>query len=235
MTGPTPGSIPIDPSFPCPDFDLLKDDTAPFTTPIRCYSQDRHLPDKYSLIDVTPTELKDLITNPSKEGETLIIIDVRYFYERKGRILGSVGVTRWSELMDIYNKYKDQNVFIIFHCEFSHARGPHVMRRFRAYDRSLHLSEWPNISFKKVGLLVGGYSEFYKRYPDLCVGGYVRMLDRRHVENGDMQKGTRMFHEEMGDPRGGGDVQKRIRRCVSSFSPLSAMGDEIASIAKQPL
>ena len=241
MTGKVRSWLSFDVPIPKPDFDVWREISGPPSPPTRCYSQTKEAPNRYELRDVTPAQLRDLLVNPSDDGESVVIIDVRFSYEHKGRIPGSRNMTRWSELVDFYNRYKDQDVFVIFHCEFSRDRGPHVMHKFREYDRNLHMSEYPNLGFKKVGLLVGGYREFHRQFPELCLGGYVRMLDKEHVANGDLKRAKRLFVEEMGDPRSGGEPKGKIRRCLSALPTLGAMGEPvledctISISASQPL
>nr|XP_055060212.1 cell division cycle 25 homolog d isoform X1 [Misgurnus anguillicaudatus] len=63
---------------------------------------------------------------------------------------------------------------IVFHCEFSSERGPHLCQYLRRLDRCLNV--YPNLHYPEVYLLLGGYKHFHSCYPDMCDPcGYVPM------------------------------------------------------------
>jgi len=67
---------------------------------------------------------------------------------------------------------------IIFHCEFSQKRGPRAFRLLRSRDREINFKNFPHIDYAEIYLLEGGYCNFYPQYPELCEGGYLRMVDK---------------------------------------------------------
>ncbi|XP_065151217.2 cell division cycle 25 homolog d isoform X2 [Paramisgurnus dabryanus] len=63
---------------------------------------------------------------------------------------------------------------IVFHCEFSSERGPHLCQYLRRLDRCLNV--YPNLHYPELYLLLGGYKHFHSCYPDMCDPcGYVPM------------------------------------------------------------
>ncbi|XP_056593440.1 cell division cycle 25 homolog d isoform X2 [Triplophysa dalaica] len=70
---------------------------------------------------------------------------------------------------------------IVFHCEFSSKRGPHLCQYLRRLDRSLNV--YPNLHYPELYLLLGGYKQFQSCYPDMCEPcGYVPMRQREYQE-----------------------------------------------------
>jgi hypothetical protein len=57
-----------------------------------------------------------------------------------------------------------RGVIIIFHCEFSSARGPSLLRFLRNQDRSLNEHVYPSLFYPELYLLEGGYKSFYERF-----------------------------------------------------------------------
>jgi M-phase inducer tyrosine phosphatase len=79
---------------------------------------------------------------------------------------------------------------IVFHCEFSHNRGPQLASVFRELDRDLNKHCYPNIFYPDVFVLDGGYRQFHADHPEWCNGGYTRMLDDVHRTNGNLTRET---------------------------------------------
>ncbi|KAK2909350.1 hypothetical protein Q8A67_005187 [Cirrhinus molitorella] len=76
---------------------------------------------------------------------------------------------------------------IIFHCEFSSERGPHLCQYLRRLDR--RVNAYPSLHYPELYLLLGGYKHFHASYPDLCDPcGYVPM---RHCEYREQLHGYR--------------------------------------------
>ncbi|XP_043093718.1 cell division cycle 25 homolog d isoform X2 [Puntigrus tetrazona] len=68
---------------------------------------------------------------------------------------------------------------IIFHCEFSSERGPHLCQYLRRLDRQVNV--YPSLHYPELYLLLGGYKLFHASYPDLCdPRGYVPMRHRQY-------------------------------------------------------
>jgi M-phase inducer tyrosine phosphatase len=87
------------------------------------------------------------------------------------------------------------NWVVIFHCEFSHNRGPKMAMQFRDYDRSVNKVSYPALYYPQTFILDGGYRDFYEHYPELCDGQYVPMLEETHRRNGDLSRCTSDYQE----------------------------------------
>lgn len=111
--------------------------------------------------------------------DNVVILDARFEYEfQGGHITGAFNIRSVEDMIKIYERFKDQNVLIICHCEYSKHRGPGLAMMFREYDRKQHSDNYPSLSFPELYVLEGGYRNFYRKYPDLCVGGYRKMRDK---------------------------------------------------------
>jgi M-phase inducer tyrosine phosphatase len=79
----------------------------------------------------------------------------------------------------LYEKYRNQEVCIVIHCELSVNRGPKWGSIFRQIDRERNLKEKQpsKLSYPNVFILDGGYAAFYRDYPDLTTGGYRSLSD----------------------------------------------------------
>jgi M-phase inducer tyrosine phosphatase len=82
------------------------------------------------------------------------------------------------------------NAVVIFHCEFSHNRGPQLAGIFREIDRDMNKYSYPDLHYPDVYVLDGGYRQFHIERPELCSGGYTRMLDDVHRANGNLTRET---------------------------------------------
>jgi len=69
---------------------------------------------------------------------------------------------------------------IIFHCEFSQKRGPRALRMLREIDRQLNYNDFPNLYYPEVYILEGGYSNFFRTFPEYCLDTYIKMVDERY-------------------------------------------------------
>nr|VZI12209.1 unnamed protein product [Spirometra erinaceieuropaei] len=67
---------------------------------------------------------------------------------------------------------------VIFHCEFSSQRAPHLATFLRRIDRTTNYHRYPFLFFPEVYVMKGGYSEFYKKFPEFCdPSAYVTMFN----------------------------------------------------------
>ncbi|VDL97751.1 unnamed protein product [Schistocephalus solidus] len=82
---------------------------------------------------------------------------------------------------------------VIFHCEFSSQRAPHLPYAhcirysllcfcratfLRRIDRTTNYHRYPFLFFPELYVMKGGYSEFYKKFPELCdPSAYVTMFN----------------------------------------------------------
>ena len=153
--------------------------------------------DDESIINLNHEELSQLIREPHSYGfDNTVIIDARFVYEyRGGQIRGAINVKNRQALYRIYKTYKDEGdkIAFVFHCEFSHDRGPKVLKIFRSYDREKNA--YPNLSFPHIYLLEGGFNKFYEHHPDLCLGDYVPM--RHSFFKAELKSCTTYFKKNM--------------------------------------
>jgi rhodanese-related sulfurtransferase len=122
-----------------------------------------------------------------KKFEKHIVIDARYEYEYQGgHIKGALSipfVERKIYEKKLQNLFFDQNgtekilspkdnndnVIIIFHCEFSSHRGPELRKCFRELDRKFN--KYPSLSYRNLFLMKNGFKEFYKLILPVCAYG----------------------------------------------------------------
>jgi hypothetical protein len=133
------------------------------------------------------------------------IIDARYVYEYQGgHIRSAENFGTWDEEA-FMNEFLPENLaprqtvqgkdvkpnILIFHCEFSSARGPTLMQFLRNRDRDFHKQHFPALHYPECYLLSEGYKQFYANYPHLCdPNGYVQMADNKFIEE------ERKFHKK---------------------------------------
>jgi M-phase inducer tyrosine phosphatase len=172
--------------------------------------------DGHPLGVISPAELARWLTEPSSHNfEFIAVVDARFDYEyRGGRILGARSVTTRKRLSGLFNHLKGKNVGVIFHCEYSHNRGPRAMAIWRELDRSQNT--YPDLSFPHIYLLAGGYKEFWEKYPDLCSGGYVSMRDSHYLESGELRRSHTEYQRDMAVHLSVG--HKRLTRAASAGS-----------------
>jgi rhodanese-related sulfurtransferase len=128
----------------------------------------------------------------------LFIIDCRYGYEYAGgHIRGAINANSPETLIDGFFSHPVRNSVVIFHCEFSHNRGPQLAQLFREIDRDMNKLSYPNLFYPNVYVLDGGYKAFYAQHPQLCNGGYTRMLDDAHKQNGNLTRETTQFRKNV--------------------------------------
>ena len=166
---------------------------------------------------ITPRELAQLINNPSSGGYSrLIILDARFDYEyRGGRITGAINVNTRKQLINVYDRFRGQNVCVVIHCEFSQNRGPSLYQLFREHDR--RCNPYPHLSYPNVFLLEGGYRRFYQEMPAFCIGGYTPMRDEKYVISGDLKRSHSFFKKEILQQNKAIKPRPTIQRCSSQI------------------
>ena len=171
---------------------------------------------------ITCSQLATMLTNPiMNKYDRILIVDARYSYEfQGGRISGAVNITSRASMLNFFNKYKNQNVCVVFHCEFSHNRGPDLLREFRNFDRNVNIKDYPHLCFPHIFLLEGGYKKFHSLYPQLCKGGYVNMRDKRFVGNGEIKKCHSQYFSDMVEEKHG-KVKRQMSLQLSFVSSIS--------------
>lgn len=80
--------------------------------------------------------------------------------------------TFWSPAKEIKSKFSDSEKKttiskkkIIFHCEFSQARGPKMYQLLRSFDREINYFQYPKLTYPNLCILEGGYSNFVEKFP----------------------------------------------------------------------
>ena len=127
---------------------------------------------------------------PQAAGWRVRIIDCRFPYEYAGgHIVGAENLTvpgvraqlAATAFEDAGAAAAARRTILLFHCEFSSARGPATMRALRAMDRDRNGDRYPAVDYEQIYLVRGGYAAFHARHPHLCTGrAYVAMNDPRH-------------------------------------------------------
>lgn len=127
-----------------------------------------------TLVKMIRGEYDDCFTN-------LYIIDCRYFYEYLGgHIKNAMNLHTIEELYEMFFLDPIPDSIIVFHCEFSHNRGPQIANLFRNHDRVLNRDKYPDLFYPSIYVLDGGYKNFYSNFPEMCEGNYVTMLDEAY-------------------------------------------------------
>ncbi|KAK7165697.1 hypothetical protein R3I93_005695 [Phoxinus phoxinus] len=127
--------------------------------------------------------------------QDFLIVDCRYPYEYQGgHIKGAVNLYTESQIQQaVHQDHPSDSLpedegssprkLIVFHCEFSSERGPHLCQYLRRLDRCVNAQVYPNLHYPELYLLLGGYKHFHASYPDLCDPcGYVPMRQREYRE-----------------------------------------------------
>jgi len=102
------------------------------------------------------------------------------------------------------SKENERREILVFHCEFSSARGPALMRMLRKKDREINKATYPALHYPECYLLHEGYKAFYEAYPNLCDGSYLPMKHPSFVSE------ERKFHKKSKSwaAGGGGTVSR---------------------------
>ena len=105
--------------------------------------------------------------------DRVIIVDCRFPYEYNGGHIKS-SINLFKEQMVFEHFLRDpppsmevgRRTCIVFHCEFSQERGPHLFKRLRGRDRDIHglKAEWSKLFYPEMYVMSGGYKEFYCMY-----------------------------------------------------------------------
>uniref|UniRef100_A0A0N5ATH8 protein-tyrosine-phosphatase n=1 Tax=Syphacia muris TaxID=451379 RepID=A0A0N5ATH8_9BILA len=136
---------------------------------------------------ISSHELARTMESMSREAfsKRFVIVDCRYPYEYNGgHIKSAINIWNWKTLKatfypDCSTKFKSISSKIpIFYCEFSQKRGPQLAEALRKYDRRCNEWRYPEVDYKEVYLLDGGYKKFFEdKYTQLCdPPSYVTML-----------------------------------------------------------
>ncbi|KAH7726486.1 Protein CDC-25.1 [Aphelenchoides avenae] len=180
------------------------------------------------------TEIKRL--GWSAFAKKYIVVDCRYPYEYAGgHIKCAINVHDKSQLAPHFFPVHDR--IPIFHCEFSHKRGPTMAEALRDFDRRVnldrHLDGGPSVHYQEIYLLEGGYKAFFEQF-------------RNHVSNVTLARGQQEAVGPLRAERIRGDFsdtaqlaryKNHLKRSVqaSPKSRLRAVGRKIRGIAMRPL
>lgn len=105
---------------------------------------------------------------------------------------------------DCNNGDEEGREILVFHCEFSSARGPALMRKLRSMDRELNKATYPALHYPECYLLHEGYKVFFENYPELCEpNGYLPMAHPNFTHE------ERKFHKKSKTWAGGGATVAR--------------------------
>ena len=186
-----PMRLPLD--LPKPDFEMLADSLRSSTQ----YSQEEFRLCDDSVTRIRAEQLQDILRGRSAGSIEAIIIDCRIPYEfNAGHIIGARSMTTFSDLCELFQNNSEQSPMIIFHCEFSHNRGPAFANAFSQLDRKINQKLYPKLSYQNVMILDGGFKSFYNKYPELCTGSYLPM---RHdgLDLGLLRRCNSNFNKEL--------------------------------------
>ncbi|KAI5149495.1 hypothetical protein ENBRE01_0938 [Enteropsectra breve] len=116
----------------------------------------------------------------NKIKRDFVLVDARYAYEHEGgHIRGAINMGSDSNINSLFAQKK----ILIIYCEFSSFRAPTLAQRIRNTDRVKNMESYPFLSCPEIYVLKGGYSNFYKKYPELCDPmQYIKMHDKRFIE-----------------------------------------------------
>ena len=130
---------------------------------------------------ISASTLAAVLRRPEKYPYTkILVIDARSAVEFSGghiQFAKNITIKDYDKLERLFHEDCTKDTLVVFHCEFSSHRGPELAAKFRALDRKLKGPAYPELFYPETYVLDGGYCEFYKRYPDLCVGSYTKMCD----------------------------------------------------------
>jgi rhodanese-related sulfurtransferase len=186
-------------AIPCSVFD--DDDNEPPTDQLSPpYPIPILLPSRDPIPKISTTTLDRLIRgNLYGIFETLVVLDCRFPYEYEaGHISVAVNLTNLELMRDLDDQFRGRNVCFVFHCAFSHTRGPTWAKIFREFDRLRNLKEGrgPNTYYPNVFVLNGGYKACFTESPGLTLGKYRRMEDLNEREYGLYTQGEANFRSQ---------------------------------------
>lgn len=142
--------------------------------------------DSDTLCEILDGSYKDLY-------DRYMIIDCRFEYEYEGgHIEGALNINTKERLEELLlsENVKDEQVLLVFHCEYSAHRGPRMARHLRNLDRQRNINRYPFLNYPDVAILSGGYSQFFSQYGKRCFPQkYVEMNDMLHRQTCERELG----------------------------------------------
>lgn len=223
-------ALPLKGAIPVPDFDACTDYDSRPPRSMSCSGATLNGLESSNtdIMNIYPEDLKSMLSDSSfTRGKDFKVLDCRFKYEfNGGRISCARNVNSKEDLIEFYNEYKDKDIVVVFHCEYSQTRGPSFMQMFREYDRMIHEGHYPRLSFPHIGLLQGGFKQFYELYPEECIGEYIPMRSKTYIQNGELRRCYSDYSNEINAQR-----RTRMSRVFGSRSPISAMKSEPISFS----
>eukprot|EP00049_Salpingoeca_infusionum_P009138 m.151356 g.151356 ORF g.151356 m.151356 type:complete len:553 (-) comp14248_c0_seq9:522-2180(-) len=153
---------------------------------------------------VMPSTVKDLIDGKYESKELkYLIIDCRFPYEYAGgHIQGAKNFWTRDQILQnfidapVLEIMQAERIALIFHCEFSAARGPGQYQFLREVDLRITLGS-PNLIYPEMYVMHGGYEKFNEQFPEYCTsqGNYVRMDDKQFSREKEMYQ-NRLTHSK---------------------------------------
>jgi rhodanese-related sulfurtransferase len=104
-----------------------------------------------------------------------VVIDARSAEEYDaGHIVGSKHAQTAEELAKFLPAPSGNDIGVCLHCEFPSRRAPELAEKFRQRDREGAFGDKSIVAYPQLYLLDGGFAEFFKQFPALCRGGYLK-------------------------------------------------------------
>ncbi|KAJ3441618.1 cdc25-like protein phosphatase twine-related [Anaeramoeba flamelloides] len=114
------------------------------------------------------------------EFNKIFLIDCRFDWEfEAGHIKSAKNWNVPNTLFEnLFGSSIQENVCVVFYCEFSQSRGPKLMRLLRDADRQIN--KYPKLHYPQSYLLAGGYRNFFENIEKTrkyCGKGYRQMKE----------------------------------------------------------
>ncbi|KAG9396902.1 M-phase inducer phosphatase [Carpediemonas membranifera] len=193
------------------------------------------LPPKHAFLDtvwrVTPDIVARLINAGLHLTDGFDIIDCRNDYEYDGgHIIGAIPCPTLGHAIETLfpdgQRCTPSNRCIILHCEFSEVRAPRRFQELCTHDQQVAASSFDDditCYYPQMYVLDGGYSQFHRRFPRLCQGGYVPCSDRDNEATLRTSRSAsttfRLDLECLGRPPSRGDSRPASRRASGAATP----------------
>ncbi len=180
-----------------------------------------------SLVEGQHKDLKSISTDTltrvmeghyCEDIDNVIIVDCRYPYEYEGgHIKDAINIYTKDELINqfitnhhqVAAQYSPKRTVVIFHCEFSSARGPRMARFLRNQDRQVNTDCYPSLCYPEIYILDGGYKALYHHNKNICTPrNYVPMKQKNFANE--------LRHFRVKSKSWGGRSQSRLTLCSAS-------------------
>ncbi|KAF5100139.1 hypothetical protein D0Z03_000860 [Geotrichum reessii] len=132
--------------------------------------------DRNTLCEILDGQHRDLYSRH-------VVVDCRFQYEYEGgHITGAVNINTKERLQEVLIAnapvVPGERTLLVFHCEYSAHRGPHMAMHLRQLDRESNMNRYPLLHYPDIVILDGGYSHFFAAHSVRCFPQqYVAMND----------------------------------------------------------